>query len=91
MKEETVKFEHPCKDICSGWQQGFEKGREVEKAQGDHFTNEEHAEVLEENKKLWKRNRKATEVFNHILAMGHLTAGGSTEGWVCRFLRGEEC
>lgn len=22
-------FNHPCKDICSGWKQGFEKGREA--------------------------------------------------------------
>lgn len=32
-------------------------------------------------------NEEALEVLEHILSMGHLTEGGSTEGWVKKILK----
>lgn len=26
--KKRIELDHPCKDTCSGWQQGFEKGLE---------------------------------------------------------------
>lgn len=52
------ELDHPCKDTCSGWQQGYDKGRTFTLAE----CKEEIERLKAENKKIGALGRMAVEV-----------------------------
>ncbi len=36
----TAEFDHPCRQTCSGWQQGFEKGQDSMRAELERVRQE---------------------------------------------------
>lgn len=46
--QDAANLDHPCKQTCSGWKQGYERGVEFERAQAAEL-----AKVLEHHSECW--------------------------------------
>jgi hypothetical protein len=55
-------LDHPCRDTCSGWKQGYEKGR------SEAFLDNEAMEILDEN----LANSEAKSYSDVIIGMQNL-------------------